>query len=89
MDEMKLQPRETIVTAYAESASGPGWANSPVWVIVRAEDHTLRQECIQPDEQTSEMRILYSVSQAAHIAMTREVRAMLARVHREPKRDTA
>lgn len=26
-----------IVTAWAESASGPGWANQPVWVLVDVE----------------------------------------------------
>jgi len=68
---------ETIITAFAESASGPGWANSPVWVIVRGIDFRIRMECIQPDDQSSEMRTLYGVSQAAHLYMTGTARRLL------------
>lgn len=62
-----------VVTAFAEPAAGPGWANSPVWVIVRGQDGALRQECLQPEEQSAAMRALYTVSAAAQAAMTREV----------------
>lgn len=65
---------EHIVTAYAESADGPGWANAPIWVIIRQEDGTLCWECIQPKDQTAEMVILYKVSQAAHQSMVAAVR---------------
>jgi hypothetical protein len=68
---------ETIVAAFAESASGPGWANQPVWVIVRAVDHAMRMECIQPSEQSTEIMTLYGVSQAAHLYMTAAVRRLL------------
>lgn len=64
-----LDDGEHVITAYAQSASGPGWANSPLWIIVQAIDGTLRQECLQPDEQTKEMYTLYNISQAAHEAM--------------------
>lgn len=66
----KLRKGDKIITAYAESANGPGWANSPLWLIVLGEDRALRQECVQPDEQTKEMLALYSVSEAAHCSMT-------------------
>jgi len=67
---MTLRPGDSIVAAYAENASGPGWANSPVWVIVRDGDHKLRQECIQPSKQTRDMMILYRLSEEATRAMT-------------------
>lgn len=51
-----------IVAAWAESASGPGWANAPVWVLVRERDGTLRLDCLQPSEQTHAMHLLYRVS---------------------------
>src|SRR5438552_91090 len=51
-EPMILADDDAIVTAYAESAAGPGWANSPIWVIVRRRDGNLRMECLQPDEQT-------------------------------------
>jgi hypothetical protein len=74
---VKLDAEETIVTAFAESAAGPGWGNSPVWVVVRARDHALRLECLQPDEQNREIRVLYGVSAATHAAMTKQVESLL------------
>lgn len=69
--KLKLDKDEYVVTAYAKSASGPGWSNMPVWVIIKSSfDGKLREECIQPFDQTDDMRILYNVSQAAHEAMT-------------------
>ena len=75
---MKLAETDYIVTAYAESAAGPGWANQPVWVVVRSQlDGSVRIECLQPNEQSGEIQGLYAVSQAAHGSMTRAVRTML------------
>ena len=68
---MNLKPGDSIVTAYAESAAGPGWANSPVWVIVRDGDGKLRQECLQPDEQSRDMALLYRMSAEIHGTMRR------------------
>jgi hypothetical protein len=72
----ELKDREYIVTAYAERACGPGWANSPIWVIVGSPDG-LRQECIQPSEQTPAMQTLYNVSRTAHKEMVSAVMQML------------
>ena len=66
---MKLESTDAIVTAYAEHCSGPGWSNSPVWVIVRDLQGNLRQECIQMRDQTAEMRVLFDSSVAAHVGM--------------------
>ncbi len=70
---------ETIVTAFAEYAAGPGWANRPLWVIVRGEDQRLREECIQPQDQTAEMHALFRVSNAAHEAMKSAVESAVER----------
>lgn len=35
----------TVVTAFAEPAAGPGWANTPVWVILQRADGTFTREC--------------------------------------------
>lgn len=64
-----MKKTDTIVTAYAERASGPGWANAPLWVIVRGLDGSLRSECLQPDEYGPEIAALYAVSEAAHLSM--------------------
>jgi hypothetical protein len=66
---------EKIVTAFAEYAAGPGWANRPLWVIVRGADLRIREECIQPQNQTAEMHALFRVSNAAHEAMKSAVEA--------------
>ena len=68
-----ISKTDTIVTAYCCSASGPGWGNSPVWVIVRDREGKMREECIQPEDQTEGMSLLYGVSQAVHLAMTGSV----------------
>lgn len=79
---MKLWKHDHVLTAYAEPAAGPGWANAPLWLIIRdARDGSLRRECLQPDEQTSEMRTLYPVCAAAHLSM-------LAAVERKRKMPT-
>lgn len=90
----KLGKHDKVVTAYAERASGPGWGNSPIWVIIRSNlDGAYRQECIQPADFVPEFIYLYQVSHAAHQAMTRAVRDYLeaggskARLKR-PKADT-
>ena len=79
---MKLNKHENIITAFAESARGPGWANSPIWVIIRCADGTIRQECLQPRDQTVLMRALYNLSQSIHLAMVAEVERGLKRRNR-------
>jgi hypothetical protein len=75
---MTLKPTEYVVAAWAEPASGPGWANSPLWVLVSEQGIPIyRVECLQPEEQTDEMQTLYAVSRAAHVAMTAAVRRLV------------
>jgi len=75
---MKLNKNEYVVTAYASRASGPGWANTPIWVVIKdGETGKMREECIQPDDHTEGMRTLYHISDNVHTAMCREVSLML------------
>lgn len=67
-----------VVCAFAETAAGPGWANRPIWVILRDRNGDLSQECIQPDQQTHAMALLFKASNAMHVEMTHAVRAALA-----------
>jgi len=62
-----LGERDFVVCAYATWEGGPGWANSPIWYIVRDGNGVLREECLQPDEQSVEMRAIFRYS-----AMTAE-----------------
>jgi hypothetical protein len=68
-----------IVAAWAEPCSGPGWANTPLWYLVRDVSGALRIECLQPDEQTREMLVLYGLCAAAHGALLEQVRRAVAR----------
>lgn len=66
-----------IVTAWAETASGPGWSNRLVYYIWQGEDNALHMECLQPGEQSRDMNTLRGVSQAAHNGMTLAVERWL------------
>ena len=79
---MHLNQGDIIITAYAESCAGPGWANTPIWVIVRDLEGKMRLDCLQPDEQTHDMRLLYRLSEAAHQAMLNAIEKVCV----EPKR---
>lgn len=68
---LRLDPDDHVVTAWAEHAGGPGWANQPVWVLVRSRTGHLRIECLQPNEQPGTMQILYGVSAQIHTQMTK------------------
>ncbi len=66
----KLGRYETVVTAFAERAAGPGWSNMPVIVIIHDQrDGSLRREWVQPEEHTLAMQTLYDVSEAVHVKM--------------------
>jgi hypothetical protein len=65
--------KNRIITAYAERASGPGWANAPLWVIEQDSNGKITERCIQPSKFTAEIHSLYDISQAAHIAMLNAV----------------
>jgi hypothetical protein len=70
---------DNIIAAFAESASGPGWSNAPVWVLWRDDSGRYVLDAIQPSEQTAEIVALYGVSAAAHGAMTRAVRKSVSK----------
>lgn len=74
---MKLQACDHIVAVVAEPANGPGWANTPLWVIVQDGNGHLRRECLQPDEQSDGMRVLYATAAAVHVALVKETEALL------------
>ena len=65
-----------ILTAFPTYESGPGWSNSLIRIIAII-DGEQREVCLQPDEQTPEMKHLFALCAAANVAMTRAVeRAM-------------
>ena len=73
---MRLDDRDVIVAAWAERASGPGWSNRLVWLLVRDEDGELRLDSLQPDEYAPSATVtaLFDVSAACATAMLRAVK---------------
>lgn len=75
MKTIKLNPDEHIIAVVPAFAAGPGWSNQPVWVYIeQSATKKLRTECIQPDEQTPEMRALFAPGAVMAAALVRSVR---------------
>ena len=53
---INLGKYERIIAVVPQLACGPGWSNKPVWVYIEESDGRLRTECLQPEQQTMEMR---------------------------------
>jgi hypothetical protein len=74
---VQLKDQEFIVTVYAKQAKGPGWSNQPLFVLIRDAEGRLREECLQPDEQTAEMKALFNVSATVHDQLVKAVKSKL------------
>lgn len=70
---MKLQPGETLVCAYPEYCKGAGWSNTIVWLIIQDNQGKLRQESLQPEEQSREVCLLFPVALSSYNLFKREV----------------
>jgi hypothetical protein len=57
---------DRMVTAYAQPASGPGWSNRPLYVIVEDRDGKMRSECLQPGEFSRDLELLYGIASVVH-----------------------
>lgn len=78
---MKLQANERVSTAYAEYADGSGWSNSPIWVVISDNNGYLREECLQPEDQTEMMRRIYDVCHIVQRSLKQEVEKLLEESH--------
>jgi hypothetical protein len=78
-----LTKHDTVVAVAAEPASGPGWSNTPLWIIVKSSlDGKLRAECLQPEEQGDEIRLLYGIAAKVHASMIGAVERVLTSMPR-------
>ena len=58
-----LKDSEYIITAYADPCYGPGWSNRPVSVIIKDRNTgVIRENMLQPEEQNSDILLLYELS---------------------------
>lgn len=72
--KITLNGAEYILTAYAKPTCGPGWANAAIWVVVHdPATGKMRDIALQPDEQTREMRTIYSMCAESHRVLMAEV----------------
>jgi hypothetical protein len=68
-------PEKRIITAWAESASGPGWSNSFINVLVEnVTDSSLHIETIKSPEFSKEMHLLFGMSALASSQMLAAVK---------------
>jgi len=72
-----MTTKPTIIAAWAESAAGPGWSNTPIWHLTKNGDGILEIHALQPEEQSKDMRLLYPISEHCHRAMTQGVSVAL------------
>lgn len=80
---MKLEQGDTVITAWAEYANGPGWSNQLIWVLVQAAAGKYRLEALQSEEQTPRMRALFGVCAEASTSLTGIVERVLRARARE------
>lgn len=69
--------RDDVVTAWAESATGPGWANRIVWVLRRDAHGVLWIDSVQPDEQGVLLQALHGAAASMARTVTDEARRVL------------
>lgn len=58
---MKIGKGEYLVTAWAEYCSGPGWSNQLINVIIKDINGKMRQDCLQPAEQSKSIRDMFEI----------------------------
>ena len=68
----ELQPGDRILAARPQNSKGPGWHNQPLWVYYMR-NGVVHETCLQPDEQTPTMAVLFDVLEAAQNEMIREI----------------
>lgn len=78
MRKIILGDGERIICAYCQPASGPGWANRPLWYLVENRaTGAIERRCLQPLEQTDTMRRIYSTCAAAHDLLMAELTGVI------------
>ena len=73
-----LKDGDVVMSAWGEECSGPGWFNTPMFVLVyNSLDGKNRIECIQPEEQSEQMRDFISVSHLINRKLVYAVRNLV------------
>ena len=88
MKNIILQEGETIIAVVPEYASGPGWANQPLWIHIVGNQNKHRVECIQPEDQTLEIFTLFHLCHDAHRAMLKAISPLVLERKQELLKET-
>lgn len=80
-----LLPGETVECVYAQRASGPGWHNRPLWVIVSDQFGNMRRVCIQPVDHGPHLAGIYAIACEVHAYLVGAVTEQLAPKPRKRK----
>jgi hypothetical protein len=57
---------QKVIHAWCELASGPGWQNSIVWVLLRDTDGRLSLDGLQPREYGEVLRVMHAAADVAN-----------------------
>jgi hypothetical protein len=76
--KIKLSRHESIIGIEPRVCAGPGWGNSPMCIhIVDKATGKYRLECLQPEDRTKEMAILFPILLSAYNSMLNEVNTIV------------
>lgn len=72
--KLNVKKDEHIICCYAEYCNGPGWSNALLWYLVKDVNGKIREECLQPQEQSNDVLTLFPVLAAAHGQMLKALK---------------
>ena len=74
-----------LVTAWGEECTGSSWRNDIVWAIVaRAGTSEYKMLCLQPNEQSPQVKALHKISHVVNQTMCAQVAGFIrAKIERE------
>lgn len=73
---MKSKIDGEILAVVPEFCSGPGWANTPVYVYWQDEDGVIKQRCLQPDQQSRELAMLFDIGAVVQAKLKKAVEGL-------------
>ena len=66
-----------VIAAWAEKCSGPGWSNCVVWYLSRTDAGCLEINCLQPEEMSDAMHIMFNINNVVSRDMRCAVETLL------------
>lgn len=77
MKPIELNRFENIVAIVPQNAFGPGWTNKPLWIYIEnVAEGTYRRICLQVEEQSIEMQLLFNIGSVVHESLLGAVKTI-------------